>query len=144
MIPVKKLLEGKASKSICTITPNHTVIDALALMAARNIGAVIVLDGDRLVGMFSERDYARKGILQGRKAKSTPIAEVMLCELVTVTPDMDIEDCMTLMTAHRTRHLPVVQDERVIGVLSIGDIVHAMLQDQSEHISFLEHYITGR
>ena len=119
------------------------VIEALNLMAEKNIGAVMVMDGEHLAGIFSERDYARKGIIQGRKAKSTPVTEVMTETVFTVTPDMDIDDCMNLFSDKRIRHLPVMQDGKVVGMLSIGDIVNAIIQEQTSHIQFLEHYITG-
>lgn len=119
------------------------VIEALQLMAEKNIGAVLVMDGERLAGIFSERDYARKGIIQGRKAKSTPVTEVMTANVITVTTDMSIEDCMNLFNSKRIRHLPVVEDGKVTGLLSIGDIVHAIIQEQSTHIQFLEQYISG-
>lgn len=120
------------------------VIDALQLMAEKNIGAVLVMDGDHLAGIFSERDYARKGIIAGRKAKSTPVTEVMTANVFTVTTDMDIEDCMKLFSSKRIRHLPVTENDKVVGLLSIGDIVNAIMQEQSIHIQFLEQYITGR
>ena len=144
MISVAKLLAVKPKGTIWSVTPEHMVIDALALMSEKNIGAVVVMDNEKLVGIFSERDYARKGIIQGRKAKSTPVSEVMTSKLFTVTPDMDIEDCMTLFSEKRIRHLPVMQGEALLGVLSIGDIVTAIIQEQSTHIQFLEQYISGR
>lgn len=128
---------------IISLRPDNTVIEALQLMADKNIGAVMVMEGDRLVGIFSERDYARKGIIQGRKAKSTPLSEVMIDEVITVTPDMDIDDCMQLFINKFIRHLPVVRGTEVIGMLSIGDIVNAIIKEQLDHIKFLEQYITG-
>lgn len=126
-----------------TVTPEHMVIEALELMAANNIGAVMVMDGDRLAGIFSERDYARKGIIVGRKAKSTPVADVMTANVFTVSPEMDIEDCMQLFSDKRIRHLPVLDHGIVIGMLSIGDIVTAIMTEQKMHINFLEQYISG-
>jgi CBS domain-containing protein len=143
MIPVYKLLEGKADQAILSITPKHVVIEALQLMAEKNIGAVLVMDGDRLLGIFSERDYARKGIIQGRKAKSTPVTEVMSTNLITVTPEMGIRECMNLMTTKRVRHLPVLEGDTVVGMLSIGDLVNAIIIEQRTHIKFLEQYISG-
>ncbi len=143
MLPVKKLLEGKSDHHVWSVSPTSMVIDALQLMSEKNIGSVLVMDDERLVGIFSERDYARKGILQGRKAKSTPVAEVMTSEVITVSPEMSIEDCMRLFNDKRIRHLPVVEGGRVIGLLSIGDIVHAIIREQSVHIQFLEQYISG-
>lgn len=143
MISVKNLLEGKKLNQIYYLHPDNTVIEALELMADKNIGAIMVMEGERLAGIFSERDYARKGIIQGRKAKSTPIREVMISEVITVSPDMDIDDCMQLFIGKFIRHLPVVDNGRVIGMLSIGDIVNAIIQEQGEHIKFLEQYIQG-
>ncbi|MBK8966703.1 MAG: CBS domain-containing protein [Saprospiraceae bacterium] len=143
MIPVFKLLESKADQSILSITPNHMVIEALELMAEKNIGAVLVMDGPKLVGIFSERDYARKGIIQGRKAKSTPVTEVMSSNLITITPQMGIRECMNLMTTKRVRHLPVMDGDQVVGLLSIGDLVNAIIVEQRTHIKFLEQYISG-
>lgn len=143
MISVKKLLSGKWNKTLHFLRPDNTVIEALELMAQTNIGAVMIMADDKLVGLFSERDYARKGIIQGRKAKSTPIAEVMIHDVDTVSPDMDIEDCMHLFTDKYVRHLPVVEQGKVIGLLSIGDIVSAIIKEQTDHINHLEKYITG-
>lgn len=143
MISVKKLLAGKSRNITYSLRPDNTVIEALELMATANIGAIMVMDNGKLVGIFSERDYARKGIIQGRKAKSTPLSDVMIHDVFTVTPDMDIEDCMQLFTNKFIRHLPVVDGEKVVGMLSIGDIVSAIMKEQTDHISFLEKYITG-
>lgn len=143
MLSVKKLLEGKHGHTTWTVTPEHMVIDALQLMAEKNIGAVLVMEGERLAGIFSERDYARKGIIQGRKAKSTPVTEVMTANVFTVTVDMSIEDCMNMFSSKRIRHLPVVEAGQVLGLLSIGDIVNAIIQEQTSHIQFLEQYISG-
>ncbi len=143
MISVQKLLEGKKVNKTFTLTPDHMVIDALELMTTHNIGAVMVMQGERLAGIFSERDYARKGIVQGRKAKSTPLTDVMTHNVFTVTPEMGIEHCMKLFSDKHIRHLPVVSDGRVQGMLSIGDIVNAMIREQKAHIQFLEQYISG-
>ena len=143
MISVQKLLEGKRLNKTFTVTPEHMVIEALELMESNNIGAVMVMEGDRLAGIFSERDYARKGIIKGRKAKSTPVSEVMTANVFTVSPDMDIEDCMQLFSDKRIRHLPVLDHGKVVGMLSIGDIVNAIINEQKSHINFLEQYISG-
>ena len=116
----------------------------LELMAQQGIGAVLVMEGDQLIGIFSERDYARKGIIAGRKAKSTPVTEVMTANVFTVSPTMDIEDCMNMFSEKRIRHLPVMENQRVIGMLSIGDIVTAIIQAQGQQIKHLEAYITGQ
>lgn len=144
MISVKKLLDGKKASQVFFVTPDHMVIDALELMAEKNIGAVMVMDGDRLAGIFSERDYARKGIIKGRKAKSTPVIEVMTPNVFTVTPEMSIEDCMQLFSDKHFRHLPVLNHGKVIGMISIGDVVNTIMQEQKMHINFLEQYISGR
>ncbi len=143
MISVRKLLEGKRINKTFTVTPEHMVIEALELMATNNIGAVMVMDGDRLAGIFSERDYARKGIIAGRKAKSTPVTDVMTANVFTVSPDMDIEDCMQVFSDKRIRHLPVLDHGLVVGMISIGDVVTAIMNEQKSHINFLEQYISG-
>ena len=143
MITVEQLVKDKVNPAVWWVTPHTTVIDTLHRLAEKSIGAVLVMDGERLVGVFSERDYARKGIVQGRKAKSTPVSEVMTPRVYTVSLDMNIQDCMQLMTQRKIRHLPVMDDGKVVGVLSIGDIVMAMIQEQGQHIEFLEQYITG-
>ena len=117
MISVKNLLSGKRLNKVFSLPPESMVIEALELMEAENIGAIIILDGERLAGIFSERDYTRKGIIKGRKAKSTPVTDVMTATVFTVSPEMDIEDCMKLFTDKRIRHLPVVANEKVIGVI---------------------------
>lgn len=144
MLSVSRLLNNKKNEGVWSVSPDHMVIDALNLMSEKGIGAVMVMDGDRLIGIFSERDYARKGIIAGRKAKSTPVTEVMTPNVFTVSPSMDIEDCMTLFSEKRIRHLPVVDNQRVIGMLSIGDIVTAIIQAQDQQIKYLEAYITGQ
>lgn len=143
MITVQALLKNKRHQSILSVSPENTVIDALHLMAEKNIGAVLVMEGDKLVGIFSERDYARKGIIHGRKAKSTTMAEVMTPNVFTVESNMNINDCMKLMSEKKFRHLPVMEEKKVVGVLSIGDIVEAIFKEQSSHISYLESYISG-
>lgn len=144
MLSVQKLLDKKPMLTLWSVTPNHMVIDALELMAEKNIGAVLVMDGEHLAGIFSERDYARKGIIKGRKAKSTPITEVMTANVFTVTPAMNINDCMELFSEKRIRHLPVKDGDKVVGLLSIGDIVNAIIEAQSTQIEYLEQYINMR
>lgn len=142
MISIKKILEDKAISEVISVPPTTSVIDTLHLLAEKNIGAVLVLDNEKLVGIFSERDYARKGIIQGRKAKSTPITEVMTPRVFTVESDMSIQECMELFSQKKIRHLPVMENNRVIGVVSIGDIVSSIIKEQKQHIQFLEQYIT--
>ncbi len=143
MISVKNLLEGKQNNRILALAPDAMVIDALELMTKENVGAVMVVENEKLVGIFSERDYARKGIIMGRKAKSTPLTEVMTSNVFTVTPDMKMEDCMQLFSDKRIRHLPVTDGNQLLGMLSIGDIVTAIIVEQKEHIQFLEKYISS-
>ena len=143
MISVKRLLKHKTMPRIIALRPDNTVIEALQLMEEKNVGAIMVMEDDKLVGIFSERDYARKGIIKGRKAKSTPLTDVMISDVITVNPEMDIEDCMNLFIDKFIRHLPVVEEGKVIGMLSIGDIVNAIIQEQVDHINFLEQYIKG-
>lgn len=143
MISIKQLLASKKIDTIYSVRPDQMVIEALALMAEKNIGALLVMDGEALVGIFSERDYARRGILQDRKAKSTPISEVMTSNVYTVDLQKNIEDCMKLMSERHFRHLPVVSEGKVVGLVSISDIVNAMIKEQSTHIQFLEQFIAG-
>ena len=143
MLKVSKILADKSANAVYSIAPNQMVIEALELMAAHNIGAVMVMEDFRLVGIFSERDYARKGILQDRKAKSTPISEVMTAQVITVDPQTSIESCMRLMSEKKFRHLPVLEGSRVVGLISIGDVVTAIIHDQKDRIQSLEDYITS-
>ena len=139
---VRDLLTKKGS-SIFSVAPDCTVFDALEQLAARNVGAVLVLDGRRLVGILSERDYARQVILKGKASKDTPVREIMTTTVVCVRPDQTIEECMTLMTDKRFRHLPVLADDRLLGILSIGDVVKALLDQQRYQIEQLESYISS-
>lgn len=143
MLTVQQLLSGKKHNAVYAIRPDQMVIEALELMAQKNIGAVLVMDGPQLLGIFSERDYARKGILQDRKAKSTPVTEVMTAQVITVSRTENIEDCMRLMSEKHFRHLPVVEESVVLGVLSVGDLVTATIREQQNRIASLEQYITA-
>ena len=143
MLSVRQLLSGKNIDTVYSVRSDQTVIEALELMAAKNIGAVMVIDDDRLVGIFSERDYARKGIIQGRKAKSTPISEVMTSGVYTVDPTQTLEDCMATMSSKHIRHLPVVDGDRVVGLVSVSDIVAAIIREQAHRIQNLESFISG-
>ncbi|MCX7916239.1 MAG: CBS domain-containing protein, partial [Verrucomicrobiae bacterium] len=120
-----------------------TVYEALQLMAEKNIGAVVVLEQGRVVGIFSERDYARKVVLQGKASRTTTVGEVMTRDVLHAKPEDSIEDCMSLMTAKRHRHLPVMEGDRLIGLVSIGDVVKAIISDRELTIRELERYITG-
>jgi CBS domain-containing protein len=141
MKTVMMLLQGKGTE-VLSIPPDAPVYEALQLMAERNVGALLVLDRSRLVGIFSERDYARKVILKGKTSRETPVAEIMTCDLVSVRPDQTIDDCMTLMTERRVRHLPVLSHDELIGVISIGDVVKAIISEQEFVIEQLQSYIT--
>ena len=125
------------------MAPNSTVYDALKLMADKNVGAVLVMDAGRLVGILSERDYARKVILHGKSSKDTPIREIMTQRVVYVRPEQTAEECMALMTDKRVRHLPVLEDDQVVGVISIGDVVKSIISEQEFIIEQLERYISG-
>jgi CBS domain-containing protein len=140
MKTVQQLLESKRY-SVVSVTPSTTVLDALKVMADKEIGAVIVIDDGHLVGIFSERDYARKVVLQGKASKDTPVREIMTEKVVCVRPEQTIDDCMGLMTDKRIRHLPVLEHKKVIGVISIGDVVKEMLSEKEFVIKQLESYI---
>jgi CBS domain-containing protein len=128
---------------VWAVPPTATVREALELMAEKRIGAVLVMDGDALVGIFSERDYARRGVLMNR-GPQTPVADLMTSPVYCVTPQQTIEECMGLMTQKYIRHLPVADGETVLGVISIGDVVKEVIADQQDLIKGLENYILGR
>jgi CBS domain-containing protein len=142
MRTVKDILRGKGA-DVWSVAPDNTVYEALTFMAEKNIGAVLVMDAGRLVGILSERDYARKVDLLGKKAADTPVQEIMTARVVCVRPDETVEECMALMTDKHVRHLPVLEEDQVIGVVSIGDVVKSIIAEQEFIISQLEHYITG-
>jgi CBS domain-containing protein len=140
MKTIRQLLQGKPG-GVCTIGPDATVFDALKLMAERNIGALLVVRNDRLVGIMSERDYARKVVLLGKSSRDTPVREIMTERAICVRPDNTVEECMALMTDKHVRHLPVIESEKLIGVLSIGDLVKETISEQQFVIQQLESYI---
>ena len=142
VISAENLLKAKGG-NLWTISPEAFVYQALQELSDRNIGALLVFESGRLAGIFSERDYARKLVLKGRFSKNTNVREVMTEEVITITPHSNIEECMELMTNKRIRHLPVVDGARVIGIISIGDIVKAIISDQKSTIGLLNEYITG-
>lgn len=142
MRTVRQLLDTK-SPEIHSISPDAPVIDAIRLMAERRIGALLVMDGLRLAGMLSERDYARKIVLQGRSSKDTPVRDIMTAEVVSVSPADNTDQCMQLVTDSRIRHLPVIEDGQVIGVISIGDLVKAVIEDQQLELDQLQRYIAS-
>lgn len=139
---VDSILKQKPAR-VWSIAPKRSVYEAIHEMAEREIGALLVISEGALIGIVSERDYARKVILKGRSSKNTEVQEIMTSSVVCVTPAQSLDDCMALMTAHRIRHLPVVKDQQVIGVLSIGDLVKWIISAQAATIRHLEHYITG-
>ncbi|MGH7831129.1 MAG: CBS domain-containing protein [Candidatus Binatia bacterium] len=139
---VTEILKAKGH-DVWTVSSDSTVYDALQMMADKNVGALMVVEGDRLAGVFSERDYARKIILKGKASKDTLVSEIMSTEVVWVRPDQTVEVCMNLMTNKRIRHLAVLKEGRLVGVISIGDIVKAIMSEQEFTIQQLEHYITG-
>ena len=142
MKTIRQVLGAKAL-SIISITPDALIYDALVIMAEKHIGALLVLEGDHLAGIFSERDYAREVVLKGRSSRTSLIKEVMTTNVITVSPKNTVEECMSLMTGKRIRHLPVVEDGKVIGILSIGDMVKETIAEQEAVIKQLEHYIQG-
>jgi CBS domain-containing protein len=142
MIAVGEILNRKGH-DIWYISPNATVYEALELMADKNIGAVLVIDGGTLVGILSERDYARKVILRGLASREIPVRRIMTDRVICVRTDQTAEDCMALMTDKRVRHLPVLENDQLVGVISIGDVVKAIISDQEFIIEQLENYITG-
>ena len=142
MNTIRQLLQTKGH-DLWSARPDTSVYDALQLMDEHSIGALLVLDGDDLVGIFSERDYARKVVLKGKTSRGTTIGEIMSRRVSCVRTNQTIEECMALMTDRRIRHLPVLEDEKLVGVISIGDVVKAVISEQEFVISQLENYITG-
>ena len=139
---VSALLHHKGSE-IWSVPPETTVYEAIKLMAEKNIGALLVMSGEKLVGVFSERDYTRKVILQGKTSRETRVQEICSAEVISVGLNHSVEDCMKLMTEHRVRHLPVVEGEKVVGLISIGDLVNWIISTQSAQIDQMAQYISG-
>jgi len=140
---VSQLLQSKGHE-VWAITPAATVYEALEKMAEKNIGALLVIEGEQVVGIFSERDYARKVVLRGKASRETSVSEVMTSRVIAVPPNQSVEKCMALMTEKRIRHLPVLDNDRLVGIISIGDVVKAIISDQEVMINHLEDYITGQ
>lgn len=139
---VKHLLDTKG-REVFTIDEDASVVDAIRMMAERSVGSLLVMQGQELRGIVTERDYARKVILKGRESETTRVGDIMSTELATATPDQTVKHCMELMTERRLRHLPVIVDGAVVGLISIGDLVQAIISDQQEEIEQLEQYISG-
>ncbi|MGD0356853.1 MAG: CBS domain-containing protein [Terracidiphilus sp.] len=137
------VLKHKENNRVLTIAPEQTVYEALEMMAEHGVGALLVLSNQRLVGILSERDYARKGIIKGHAAKLTQVHQIMTSPVVFVSPEQTVDECMTLMTERRIRHLPVLQDDKVVGMISIGDLVKCVISGQAQAIEALQGYITG-
>ncbi|NNE98546.1 MAG: CBS domain-containing protein [Pyrinomonadaceae bacterium] len=142
MTTVKQVLDAKGH-DIWSIDPGSSVLDTIRLMADKKIGALLIMENDNLVGIVSERDYARKVILKGRASNDTPVKDIMTRKIIYATPENSVEDCMELMTKKRVRHLPVLDGDQVVGVLSIGDLVKNIIADQQFTIEQLENYITA-
>ncbi len=142
-ITVRSILDVKGG-TVWSVRPEMAVYEVLGLMAEKEVGAVVVVSGDRIAGMFSERDYARKIVLYGKSSRETRVEEVMSAPVVTVKPDDTVQECMRVMTDHRIRHLPVVDGEALVGIVSIGDLVNAIISTQAETISQLSGYIAGK
>jgi CBS domain-containing protein len=142
MLKIIDVLKTKKN-DIWSISSRETAYKALELMASKDVGALLVIDEGRLVGVFSERDYARKVILKGKSSRETSVGELMTGRVYSIDPNMSIEACMALMTASRSRHMPVIQDGELIGVVSIGDVVNAIIMTQKVEIEDLKNYVTG-
>ena len=143
MTTVRKLLEAKESATNFSVEASGSVLDAIKAMAEAHIGAVLVKDGGKIVGIFTERDYLLKGELEGRTAKNTKVGDVMTSKMMTVTMDTSVEQCMGLMNQYRIRHLPVVENDQLVGLVSIRDVMVAALQNRESEIRGLENYIMG-
>jgi CBS domain-containing protein len=143
MKSVAEILRSKPEQTVHTITPSASVFDAVKLMAEKSIGALLVMEDQKIDGIITERDYARKIVLMGRSSKETLVREIMTSPVMYVRPDQTNEECMALMTDNRVRHLPVIDDDKLIGLISIGDLVKDIISEQKFIIDQLEHYIMG-
>ncbi len=144
MYTVRHLMQAKSNQPAYSVTVTDSVYQALELMAEKNIGAVLVQDQGHFVGIFTERDYVRKGVLQGRLSRATPVSDMMTTDMVTVEPSFSLETCMELMQEHWIRHLPVMEAGKIIGIISMRDVVAAILALKDNRIELLESYIMGR
>ena len=143
MKTVAEILKEKGDRTVHTIEPTASVLEPVERMAQKNIGALLVLEQGRIVGMLTERDYARKVVLMARSSKDTPLREIMTTSVIYVRPDQTSEECMALMTQSRVRHLPVIDEGKLAGLISIGDLVKGIISEQKFIIEQLQHYITG-
>jgi CBS domain-containing protein len=143
MLTVKDLLLRKGRKKIVSIDPDATVYEALHTMKENNVGALLIIENEELRGIFSERDYARKIALTGKSGRDTFVKDVMVTKLISVTPENGVEHCMNLMTEQRVRHLPVFENKKLVGIISIGDVVKGVIDEQKTTINDLEKYISG-
>ena len=134
---------GQKAGEIFSVSPDHTVFEAIQMLDQKNVGALLVMEGDKLVGMFSERDYTRKVVLHGRRSRETKVSEIMSTDVKLTQPQEGVEACLRLMTDKRIRHLPVTDGHRIIGIISIGDLVKWVIASQSAAIAHLENYISG-
>jgi CBS domain-containing protein len=142
VISVRQLLNQKA-RTVCSVHPDATVLDAIAKMAENDIGSLVVMDGEKLVGIITERHYARNVVLKGKASPTTPVRDIMERRVICARPEQTVEQCMALMTDKRVRHLPVLEGKTVTGIVSIGDLVKSIIGDQKFIIEQLEHYIHG-
>jgi len=140
---ISAVLHGKGSQ-VFSVSPQTTVHEAIRIMAEKNVGALVVLDGERLVGVFSERDYTRRVALPGKSPQQTPVTEALSAPVISVPADATVEECMRLMTSHRVRHLPVVEVQKLLGIVSIGDLVNWIISAQGQEIDQLRTFITGQ
>jgi CBS domain-containing protein len=140
---VAHILNAKADQTVFTLAPTASVFDAVKLMAEKSVGALVVTEGSKIAGIITERDYARKIVLMRRSSKETPVRDIMTSSVMYVGPDQTAEECMALMTKNRFRHLPVIDNGELVGIISIGDLVKAILSEQRLIIEQLEHYIEG-